>query len=177
MDIEPNVVRLTNKLRACKKVIYVPFIEGISFKIVKYRLPVTNGAFNISSCSNSHEFIKKIDLAIVPALGIDSKFHRIGFGKGMYDRFFASIHKRPLILFVQRELCFNKAVIGESHDISGDYLVLPNKIMKRGRLKNAYNSVNGYGSRRLVRTGRIFCSKEDRFRKIPNIHRAIKIKS
>jgi 5-formyltetrahydrofolate cyclo-ligase len=177
LPIEPNIMSAIKKLRKLKKSIYVPFIEDISFKIVKYRLPVKQGAYNIFSCNNSHEFIKKIDMAIVPAIGIDLKFRRIGFGKGMYDRFFGSLRYKPVIAFAQRTFNFSKEDIGEAHDAVGDYLILPNKIFTKGRIKNAYNTINGYGGRCVVRTDRIFRSKKNRFDKVSNLHRAVKVKS
>jgi len=108
LSIEPNINGAIRRLRARGVVIYVPFIEDISFKIVKYRLPVSRGAYNIQSCAQSLGFIKKIDLAIVPAIGIDSKFRRIGFGRGMYDRFFDSLSYKPPIAFVQELFCLAK---------------------------------------------------------------------
>ena len=170
LSIEPNINGAIRRLRARGVIIYVPFIEDISFKIVKYRLPVSKGAYNIESCAQSLGFIKKIDLAIVPAIGIDSKFRRIGFGKGMYDRFFDSLSYKPPIAFVQRTLLFSKEEIGEAHDAVGDYLILPNKIFAKGRINNAYNSINGYGSRCVVRANRIFRSKKIGFRKVSNLY-------
>ena len=35
----------------------------------------------------------KIDLVITPLLAFDLKGYRVGYGKGFYDRFFASLHK------------------------------------------------------------------------------------
>lgn len=177
LPIEPNVLGVIKKMRALKKIIYIPFIEDINFKIVKYRLPVKIGAYGIASCGNSHTLIKKIDLAIVPAIGIDSKFRRVGFGKGMYDRFFDSLGYKPLVAFAQRTLCFSSEEVGEAHDLVGDYLILPNKIFAKGRRNNAYNSINGYGSRCVVRADRISSSKKIGFRKISNIRRAVKVKS
>ena len=36
---------------------------------------------------------KMIDMVITPLLAFDSKGYRVGFGKGFYDRFFATINK------------------------------------------------------------------------------------
>lgn len=79
----------------------------------------------------------------------------------MYDRFFGlPLSYKPPIAFVQRTLLFSKEEIGEAHDAVGDYLILPNKIFVKGRINNAYNSINGYGSRCVVRANRIFRSKK-----------------
>lgn len=177
LPIEPDVRGAIKKLRKLKKRVYVPFIEDISFKIVKYRLPARSGAYGIQTCDHSLEFIRKIDIAIVPVVGVDSKFRRIGFGKGMYDRFFGQILHRPIIVFVQRTLCFVPKEIGEGHDTVGDYLALPNKIFVKGKINNAYNSVNGYGRRGFVGANRVFCGQKTRFGKISDIRGAVKIKS
>lgn len=177
LAIEPNVLGAIKKLRKMKKRVYIPFIEDINFKIVKYRLPVKVGAYGIAACANSYELIKKIDLAIVPAVGVDASLARVGFGKGMYDRFFDSLGYRPLVAFAQRTLCFSPKKLGEAHDIVGDYLILPNKIFAKGRGNNVNNSVNSYGGRCIVRANRICSSKKIGFRKISDIRRAIKIKS
>ena len=34
-----------------------------------------------------------IDIVITPLLAFDPKGYRVGYGKGFYDRFFASLHK------------------------------------------------------------------------------------
>ncbi len=40
---------------------------------------------------------EEVDIVLVPALGFDKTGHRLGFGKGYYDRFLASIPNCPTI--------------------------------------------------------------------------------
>ena len=40
LEIEVDIRPLINELRREKKIVYVPFMEDDSFKIVKYRLPL-----------------------------------------------------------------------------------------------------------------------------------------
>ncbi len=126
---EPDILPFINKKRK-KCNIFVPFMEGVSFKIVKFRLPLRQKKFSIKEPPNS--FIKntKIDLAIVPVLGVDGDYKRIGFGKGMYDRFFAKLSYTPVIIFVQIEECLIKKSICDSYDIQADYYITPKKILK-----------------------------------------------
>lgn len=175
LKTEPNVSGAIKRVRVFKKRVYVPFIEDINFKIVKYRLPVKTGAYEILTCNNSYEYIKKIDLAIVPVVGIDSRFRRVGFGKGMYDRFFASYKQKPIVVFVQRVPIVSKKEIGESHDLIGDFLLSQNKIFVKGKKDNAYNSINSHFGRSRIRTDRFFCGKKNRLCKISNLRRAIKV--
>jgi 5-formyltetrahydrofolate cyclo-ligase len=114
---------LINELRREKKIVYVPFMEDDSFKIVKYRLPLHKKKFNIKEPTNSFLKPNKIDLAVVPIVGIDALNKRIGFGKGMYDRFFYRLKYRPKIVFIQLELCKSKEILSDNYDIEADYII------------------------------------------------------
>jgi len=127
---EVNTMPLIKCLRG-KNDIYVPFMEGVSFKMVKFRLPLFEKSFKIKEPKNSFKIIPKIDLAIVPVLGVDGALKRIGFGKGMYDRFFESLQSSPKVVFVQLGECFTKSQLCESHDIRADLYITPYKIIKR----------------------------------------------
>lgn len=132
LSIEPNI---KDVIRICQKKcqVFVPFMEGISFKMVRYRLPLYTKQFNIKEPKNSFAVNPKIDLAIVPVIGVDGALRRIGFGKGMYDRFFSTLAIKPTVVFVQRELCMTQTLLGEEHDIGADIYLTPyHTIIKRG---------------------------------------------
>ena len=127
MKIEVNLYPLISRLRKEKKRLYVPFMEGKSFRLVKYRLPLHKKRFGIKEPNDSKQYRnKKIDLAIVPIVGIDSTFRRIGFGKGMYDRFFEkeqlNINK---VVFLARESCYSKEVVTDHYDVKADVIFTP----------------------------------------------------
>jgi len=52
-----------------------------AFRLVKYRLPYKDKNFGVKEPNISKDFYKKIDLSIVPAIGIDIDFRRIGLWK------------------------------------------------------------------------------------------------
>jgi 5-formyltetrahydrofolate cyclo-ligase len=125
LKTEVNLYPLIKRLRKEKKVLYAPFMEGTSFRLVKYRLPLKKKKFGIQEPNDSKQFrIKNIDLAIVPIVGIDSTYRRVGFGKGMYDRFFEK-QKRYIkqTVFVARELCYSKEIITDDHDVKADMII------------------------------------------------------
>ncbi len=129
LDIEVNVMPLIQSLRA-KKSVFVPFMQGVSFKMVKFRLPLKRGKFNIFEASNSLFNLSRVDVAIVPIVGVDREYKRIGFGKGMYDRFFSNLKYKPIIIFVQIEKCFTNEKLSDNYDIDCDYLVTPKEILR-----------------------------------------------
>ncbi|WP_456389814.1 5-formyltetrahydrofolate cyclo-ligase [Hydrogenimonas sp.] len=132
MAHEVDVKPLFRYLRGNKK-IYVPFMEGKSFKLVQYRLPLQKKRFGIYEPKISHFFMTKIDMAIVPVVGVDGRFRRVGFGKGMYDRFFASLREKPLTVFVQLTKCHTKEKITDDYDIQADIYITPEDTIVRGK--------------------------------------------
>ncbi len=132
LGMEVNIVKVLNSLRK-KHDIYIPFMVEQSFKMVPFRLPLRKKKFGIYEAGNSLRNIKKIDIAIVPVVGVDGNLQRVGFGKGMYDRFFEKLEKKPYVIFTQRELCYTKESICDSYDIDGDILITPLRDIKKER--------------------------------------------
>ncbi len=131
LPFEADIRKTINKMRRnCD--IFVPFMQDASFKIVPFRLPLKKNNFGIYEAGNTIRNIKKIDIAIVPAVGVDGRLQRIGFGKGMYDRFFAKLKKKPYTIFIQPEICFTKEFICDNYDVACDLLLTP-KLGKRPR--------------------------------------------
>ena len=152
---EPDIRWVINRLRREKKEIYVPFMQDLSFKMVKYTLPLKKKKFSILEPLNKNKTLAKIDLAIVPVVGMDKSFKRVGFGKGMYDRFFANLKYRPKIVFVQLIPCISKDIVTDSFDIKADeYLSF------KLRSKDGDNRINTRYY--YLTSGGIFYSKKDR---------------
>ena len=129
MESEIPTIKLIYKYRKKHK-IFIPFIQKESFKMVAFRLPLKTKKFNIKSSGNSIFYKNKrddIDIMIVPIVGIDETKRRIGFGKGMYDRFYDTLRHKPIIIFTQIRECFSQDIISEMHDITGDFIINANK--------------------------------------------------
>ena len=60
----------------------------------------------------------------MPIIGIDKSFRRIGFGKGMYDRFFAqNIKNIDNIVFLARDIYYINDIITNNYDIKADFVL------------------------------------------------------
>lgn len=123
LGAEVNVLPLINSLRKEQKNVYVPYMYEDSFKLVKYRLPLHTKKFGIKEPFNSFCKEPKIDLAIVPVVGVDKVCKRIGFGKGMYDRFFYRLDYKPTVVFTQLTLCKAEETLSNHYDIQADYII------------------------------------------------------
>ena len=157
MDNEVNTKSLINKLRAKNKQIFVPFMEELSFKMVKYSLPLIKKRFNIYEPKNKNKTKQKIDVAVVPIIGIDIDFKRVGFGKGMYDRFFDKLNYKPEIIFTQLYPCITYKKITDQYDIKANSYITYNLFCKRR--KNDNRSFNRLG---CISHSRILHSKKIR---------------
>ncbi len=123
LDIEVDILPLINKLKKDKICeVYVPFMVDKTFKAVKYRLPLKKKQFGIKEPNNS-TLKATIDLAIVPIVGTDNTNRRVGFGRGMYDRYFENLAIQPTKIFTQRVLCKSKNTVTSSHDIKADFII------------------------------------------------------
>jgi len=161
MQNEADIHWVLKKLRREKKNIFVPFMEDLSFKMVKYQLPLKKKKFSILEPVNKQKTLVKIDLAIVPVVGIDSSFRRIGFGKGMYDRFFENLGYKPDVVFVQLRPCFSKNILTEKHDIRANEYISFN-IYKRSK-NERFNNFSRYD---FIRSRGICHSKKNGYGKI-----------
>lgn len=124
---EADIRKTIFKLRA-NNLVYLPFMEGESFKMVPLRLPLERKAFGIYEPRNSNLKLKNITIAIVPVVGVDATGARIGFGKGMYDRFFPTLKTKPFTIFVQSCSCVSSLSLCDDYDVVGDVLITPDGV-------------------------------------------------
>ncbi|SHO80479.1 5-formyltetrahydrofolate cyclo-ligase [hydrothermal vent metagenome] len=131
LEIEVDIMPLIVRLRREKRDIFVPFMEGKSFRLVKYRLPLEVKKFRVKEPRISREYNKKIDLAIVPIVGTDKSMRRVGFGKGMYDRFYEKKSKNiKKTVFVMRILSYSRDIITDDYDVQGEIVISNSRSMK-----------------------------------------------
>ena len=123
----PDEVNILKSLKILRKTndILLPFMVGKSFKVVPYRLPIYASKFGIFEAKNSIKKYKNIDIAIVPVVGIDSNLQRVGFGKGMYDRFFSKLRQKPYTIFMQSKSCITKEKVCDEYDVRCDVYLAP----------------------------------------------------
>lgn len=101
--------------------------ENTIFKTSKYGIPEPVSGIEISP--------ELLEVIFVPLLGYDEKGHRVGYGKGFYDRFLEKCN--PNALFIG--LSFFEAepeIFSIATDIPLNFCVTPKKIMdfKNNRL-------------------------------------------
>ncbi|GAA9395402.1 5-formyltetrahydrofolate cyclo-ligase [Helicobacter pylori] len=175
LDIRPLMLKLRQK----NKRVWLPksVKKGASFSkegftIAPFRLPLKRlGWFDEPSLS--HYYKRELDCIVVPILGMDTSFRRVGFGLGMYDRslppLFKRQLKRPLIVFVSRELAIANGVLTDAHDIEADLYMNARIVMKNNRRKHYEHGVNLHFIRSLgsvfdYRSSHVLCDEKDLLR-------------
>ena len=72
---------------------------------------------------------QKIDMVIVPMLGFDRHGHRLGYGKGYYDRFLAQLRPDCPKIGICPELGrLQESIPSEPHDVPLDHIITEEKV-------------------------------------------------
>ena len=92
-----------------------------SFFLDEWGIPVPQESVRVTGI--------KIQVVFVPLLAYDKSGHRLGFGKGFYDRFLASL-EQPVLKVGLSFFTPEEAIPVEPHDIPLDYCITPEQILK-----------------------------------------------
>ena len=79
--------------------------------------------FNVCEPCTNPVNPKNLDLVIVPALMVDRKNYRLGYGGGFYDRFLAEYPEIPTVVPIAKELFVENLPV-DKYDIKIDYVLL-----------------------------------------------------
>lgn len=85
--------------------------------------------FNIPTPTNGKKAtIDELDMIFIPMLCFDKQGHRVGYGKGFYDRFLAQYSEKTLKIGLSFFEPVEKISDVNTHDITLDYCITPNNI-------------------------------------------------
>jgi len=90
-----------------------------AFFLDEWGIPVPQESVRVTST--------KIQVVFVPLLAYDKSGHRLGFGKGFYDRFLASL-EQPVLKLGLSFFAPEEGIPVEPHDIPLDYCITPSQI-------------------------------------------------
>jgi 5-formyltetrahydrofolate cyclo-ligase len=90
-----------------------------AFFLDEWGIPVPQESVRVTST--------KIQVVFVPLLAYDKSGHRLGFGKGFYDRFLASL-EQPVLKLGLSFFAPEERIPVEPHDIPLDYCITPGQI-------------------------------------------------
>jgi len=118
--------------RVGKRVLYPRVCnEEMLFYEVEDAGELKQGAFGILEPCVTGEGLPPdaADLIVVPGVAFDSSGHRLGFGKGYYDRFLARLRRPVILVGLCHDFQLLKQVPREEHDIRMQYIVTEQRVV------------------------------------------------
>ena len=111
------------KLLDDNKNFFLPRMNGKTLECCPYKKNdrLKTVKFNIKEPETECVECPNLDLVITPALAVDKKGNRLGYGGGFYDRFLSKINSKTLVALPQ-DLLFDN-VPCEKFDIKIDYII------------------------------------------------------
>lgn len=124
---------LKNAIEAGKRVLYPAVCgTGMVFRLVEGPHSLQRGAFGIlepRAIGNDHQ-ADHADLIVVPGVAFDLSGHRIGYGKGFYDRFLQHPGCRAHLVGLCHDFqLLDNTIPGEQHDIPMEIIVTDKRIV------------------------------------------------
>lgn len=108
-----------------EKIMLLPVVKGDELEIRRYTAPenMAKGPFGIGEpTGRAFTDYDSIELAVVPGVAFDRQGHRLGHGKGYYDRLLPRLKRAYMI-----GVCFPYQIISqipaEEHDIRMDEII------------------------------------------------------
>lgn len=122
---EVDTHALLDELLAAGKTVLLPkVLDDETMELRRYtgRCSLCEGAFHIMEPVGApFTEVSRIDIALIPGLAFDSQGHRLGRGKGYYDRFLSSFRGKTV------GVCFDFQKVAEvpvdAHDVAVDCVV------------------------------------------------------
>ena len=124
---------IINKLKSEKKIIIVPKIlnNELVHIAINDQTEFSMNEYGIKEPNNGNSFIiENLDLIFIPLLAYDLEGHRVGYGKGYYDRFLKLTNKSSLKIGLSFFDPINKIQDIDDNDVKLDYCITPTQVHK-----------------------------------------------
>ena len=124
---------IINKLKSEKKIIIVPKISNneLVHIAINDQTEFSINEYGIKEPNNGNHFIiENLDIIFIPLLAFDIEGHRVGYGKGYYDRFLKLTNKSSLKIGLSFFDPINKIQDIDDNDVKLDYCITPTQVHK-----------------------------------------------
>jgi 5-formyltetrahydrofolate cyclo-ligase len=121
------------KLKSEQKIIIVPKISNneLVHVAINDETEFSINEYGIEEPSNGNNFIiENLDLIFIPLLAFDLEGHRVGYGKGYYDKFLKLTNNSSLKIGLSLFDPINKIQDIDDNDVKLDYCVTPTQVHK-----------------------------------------------
>lgn len=131
-------VLLADALVSGKKV-YLPVVglHGLLFRQIFSTADLVPGAFGIAEPHYSMPAAapEEIDLFLLPGVGFDLNGHRVGYGKGFYDKTLHRMEGKGCLFALAYEVQIVESLASEGHDVRVDRIITERRVIMPTLLK------------------------------------------
>ena len=134
---ELDTSSIINKLKSEQKIIIVPKISNNELVHIAINDETEFGLndYGIKEPNDGNHFIiENLDIIFIPLLAFDIEGHRVGYGKGYYDRFLKLTNNSTLKIGLSFFDPINKIQDIDDNDVKLDYCVTPKQVHKFNNL-------------------------------------------
>lgn len=130
---EIDTTHLFQVARSLGKKVLFPAVCGnrLQFRQVDSTDQLSSGAFGIlEPCLlETEHLLEAADLIVVPGVAFDLQGHRIGFGKGYYDRCLSELATPAVLVGLCHDFQLLDQIPAEGHDIRMQYIVTDKRLI------------------------------------------------
>ena len=134
---ELDTSSIINKLKSEQKIIIVPKISNNELVHIAINDETEFGLneYGIKEPNDGNHFvIENLDIIFIPLLAFDIEGHRVGYGKGYYDRFLKLTNNSTLKIGLSFFDPINKIQDIDDNDVKLDYCITPKQVHKFNNL-------------------------------------------
>ena len=102
--------------------------KNLSFRQISGFGDLEKGTYNIMEPKDNFPISKKIDVVLVPTVGITRKGVRLGYGHGYYDRYLLSSTAKTIALTYEKQII--KSIPFSEKDVKIDWIVSDEEYFK-----------------------------------------------
>ena len=121
---------IIQELLSNSKEVFLPKIMGdkMEFRKIVDFSSLEKGNFDIMEPKNDCKIDNKLDVILVPTVGITPNGIRLGYGKGFYDKFLAENKTTTISLILEKQIVKN--IPKSKHDIIINWIVTEDRMFQ-----------------------------------------------
>ena len=121
---------------ACGKRVALPAVvhHGLLFREVSELSSLKRGAFGIMEPGQGSRLFQlaEEDIFVLPGIAFDLTGHRVGYGKGYYDKTLHRIEGQGRLIGLCYDFQLVDRIAGEPHDVKMDLIISEKRIIRTG---------------------------------------------
>ncbi|HUE37397.1 MAG TPA: 5-formyltetrahydrofolate cyclo-ligase [Candidatus Acidoferrum sp.] len=135
---EPDLWPLLNETLATQKMTALPCFDAdsqnyLTRRVTDIHVEILSGRFGIREPASSCVAIplEELDVVLVPGVAFDANGHRLGRGKGFYDRLLENFGGKKIGIAFDEQIV--DAVPAEKNDVRMDLILTPTRCVTKDR--------------------------------------------